>query len=304
MLNRLEMMRIFCAAAEANSFKEAASRLGISPQAVTRAVKELENTVGESLFYRNTRQMRITDFGEHLASRAKDAIGGVDKLFNHSDKQQESDISGMVRITGPSSVGRRFMVPVLSKIAHDYPNITLDLRLADTITDVIEQQIDIGVRVGFLRDSSFVARAAAKVSFDVVGSPELIQRVGRPESIQDLHELPTVAMIDQGSGRSWPWYFADGQQFAPRNTVFVTDDSETELNLALNGIGFGQIADCLVKPHLESGRLVQLLAEHSPVPWDLYVYRPQRGPVPARIRIVYDRILEAFSHPDIFRALD
>ena len=308
MLNRLEMMRIFCAAAEANSFKDAANRLGISPQAVTRAVKELENTVGESLFYRNTRQMRITDFGEQLASRARDAIGGIDKLFNHSDKQlgdkqQAIEISGMVRITGPSFIGRHFMVPILSRIASEYPNITLDLRLADTLTDAIEQQIDIGVRVGFLRDSSFIARAATKVAFYVVASPDLIARVGKPEKIQDLHSLPTIALVDQSSGRNWPWYFTDGQQFNPHHTVFVTDDSETELRLALNGIGFGQIADCLVRPYLESGKLVQVLAEHTSTPWDLYVYRPQRGPVPARIRIVYDRILEAFSHPDVFRPL-
>lgn len=302
MLNRLEMMRIFCAAAEASSFKDAATRLGVSPQAVTRAVKQLETTVGESLFYRNTRQMRITDFGEQLANRAKEAITGIDQLFNHSDKQQLSDISGTVRITAPTVIGRHFLLPVLSKIAAAYPNIMLDLRLSDTLVDTVEHQIDIGIRVGFLRDSSFVARATSKIAFFVVGSPALIRRVGKPHKIQDMLDLPSIALVDQSSGRHWPWYFADGQQFTPRNTVFVTDDAETELQLTLNGIGFGQIAECLVQPYLQSGQLVQVLNEHTSIPWDLYVYRPQRGPVPARIRLVYDQILEAFSSPDIFNA--
>lgn len=300
MLNRLEMMRIFCAAAEASSFKEAAARLGVSPQAVTRAVKELEHKVGEPLFYRNTRQMRITDFGEHLANRARDKISGIDDLFKSSDKQPDADIAGIVRITAPTTIGRRFLLPILNKIAVEHPHIILDLRLSDMITNVVEQQIDIGVRVGFLRDSSFVARATSKISFFVVASPELIARVGNPGSTKALLDLPAIGLVDKSSGKPWPWYFSDDQQFVPRATAFITDDAETELNLVLHGIGFGQIADCLAIPHIRTGRLVRVLEEHTPPPWDLYVYRPQRGPVPARIRIVYDQILAALSDPNFF----
>ncbi|CAG0964901.1 HTH-type transcriptional regulator DmlR [Methylophilaceae bacterium] len=292
MLNRLEMMRIFCVAAESASFKDAAVRLGVSPQAVTRAIKELENTVGEPLFYRNTRHMRITDFGEQLAFRAKDSIAGIDDLFRRSDQQPEAGVTGIVRITAPTVIGRHFLLDVLSDINLQYPHITLDLRLSDSITDVIEQQIDIGVRVGFLRDSSFVARAAAKITFLSVAAPSLIARVGLPEDIQALAELPTVGLVDNSSGRIWPWYLGEAQQIVPRNRVFLTDDPETELQMVLKGAGFGQIADCLVLPYIREGRLVSLLPEYTPPPWDIYVYRPQRGPVPARIRVVYDRILE------------
>lgn len=302
MLNRLEMMRIFCAAAEAASFKEAAARLGVSPQVVTRAVKELELIVGEPLFYRNTRQMRITGYGEQLAHRARDSIAGIDALFRRNGKQPKAEMAGSVRITAPTVIGRQFLLPVLSRIAAEHPHITLDLRLSETIADVIEEQIDIGIRVGFLRDSSFVARATSKISFLAVATPELIARVGKPAGIQALLDFPTIALIDKNSGKRWPWYFADGQQFMPRAAAFVTDDPETELSLVLNGIGFGQIADCLAIPHIGAGRLVQVLEEHTPPPWDLYVYRPRRGPVPARIRMVYDRILEAFSDPGFFLA--
>ena len=301
MLNHLEMIRMFCAAAEAASFKEAATRLGVAPQAITRAIKELELFFGEPLFYRNTRQIRITDFGEQLASRARDAVSGVDALFA-GGARPAADLSGTVRITAPTVIGRRFLLPVLSQLAHDYPQISLDLRLSDTISDVVEQQIDIGIRVGFLRDSSFIARAVTKIAFLAVGTPELIARVGKPTSVQALLDLPTVALVDTSAGRRWPWYFASGQQFVPRATAFVTDDPEAELSLALSGVGFGQIADCLAMPYIREGRLVQVLKEHTPPPWDLYIYRPQRRPLPARIRVVYDRIMEAFSMPGLFMA--
>lgn len=296
MINRLEMMRIFCVAAESTSFKDAAMRLGVSPQAVTRAVKELENTIGEPLFYRNTRHMRITEFGEQLAIRARTGLAGFDELFQHNEHMPDNDVAGTVRITAPTVIGRRFLLEALSEITQQYPNIRLDLRLADTITDVIEQQIDIGVRVGFLRDSSFVARAMAKLRFLVVATPELIDRAGRPQTIDALAALPSVALVDNSSGRLWPWFFDDSQQLTPANRVFVTDDAEAELGMVLQGTGFGQIADCLAQPYIEQGRLVSVLEQFAPPPWEIYVYRPQRGPVPARIRIVYDRILQAVAN--------
>lgn len=297
MSNHLEIMRIFCATAEAGSFKEAAARLGVSPQAVTRAVKSLENRLGEPLFYRNTRQMRITDFGEQLALRARETLLKVDDLFVRSELPK-ADVTGTVRITAPTVIGRRFLLPVLSRIANEFPGIMIDLRLSDTIINVVEQQIDIGVRVGFLRDSSFVARAVSKLSFMAVGAPELIARVGTPDSIRALMDLPTVAMVDKNTGKPWPWYFTEDLQFVPRTNIFVTDDAEAELGMVLAGVGFGQIGDCLALPHIRAGRLVPVLAAETPPPWDLFVYRPQRGPVPPRIRLVYDRIVEACARPD------
>lgn len=296
MLNRLEMMRIFCVAAESLNFKEASVRLGVSPQAVTRAIKQLENTIGEPLFYRNTRHMRITAFGEQLAARAKNSITEIDELFRRHDPLPDSDVAGTVRITAPTVIGRRFLLDALSEITLQYPHITLDLRLSDTITDVIEHQIDIGVRVGFLRDSNFIARASAKITFLSVATPALIARVGLPKSIEALSSLPTVGLIDNSTGRIWPWYFDESQQMTPGNRVFVTDDAETELSMVLQGVGFGQIADCLIHSHIEEGRLVSVLHEFTPPPWDIYVYRPQRGPVPARIRLVYDQIFKAVTN--------
>lgn len=296
MLNRLEMMRIFCAAAEATSFKEASAKLGISPQSVTRAIKALENKVGEPLFYRNTRQIHITDFGEQLAQRARESIANIDDIFMRSNKIDAADMAGVIRIAAPTTFGRRFLPPILSSIAINYPNISFELKLSDAIADVVEQQIDIGIRVGFLRDSSFVARATSKMYFYTVAAPSLIKRVGAPQTITELLELPSIALINASSGKSWPWYFDDGQQYKHKHVSFLTDDPETELNMVLSGNGFGQIADCLAAPHLQSGKLVRVLIQHTPPPWDIYVYRPQRGPVPARIRMLYDEIANAFSN--------
>jgi len=304
MLNKLEMIRIFSVAAEANSFKEAAIRLGVSPQVVTRAVKDLENMLGELLFHRNTRQIRITEFGATLAEQAKQAIQGVEDIFQQMDRHQDDDIVGKVRITAPVNLGRRLLLPALIPIAKAHPQLRLDFRLADQITDVVDEKIDIGIRVGIMRDSSFVAKACAKMQLLVVAAPELIQSVGIPRHIQDLAELPTIGLIDASSGRPWAWHFAHGQQFIPRTPNFVTNDSENEIEATLAGLGFAQLPSSSAMPYINAGRLVTVLAEFNPDPWYLYVYRPQRGPVAARIRLIFDHLVETFSNPAIFPSPD
>ena len=160
MLNRLEMLRIFCAAAEARNFKEAAQRLGVSPQAVTRAVQELEAHVGELLFHRNTRQSHITEFGEALAAQARAGIEGVDEIFRAGRaSRQQQEISGLVRITAPEAVGEWYLVPFLAQLNSRHPGLRFDLRLSNQTTNAIDEQIDIGIRIGFMRDSRYVARA-------------------------------------------------------------------------------------------------------------------------------------------------
>lgn len=297
-LNRLEMLRIFCAAAEADSFKEAAARLGTSPQAITRAVKELEDAVGELLFHRNTRGIQITEFGAQFALHAREKVMQVDSLFHRTDQLQDTDLTGAVRITAQSTIGRRYLLKSLLPLASQHPGIKLELRLSDLVADVVDEKIDIGVRIGLLRDSRFVARSVAKVSFFIVATPEFAAAQGRPATPQDLSTLPTTALMDRNTGRIWPWYFAGNQMVTPAQPALVTDDPEVECDAVLTGLGYGQIPSFLAVPHIRSGRLVTVLDEYQPEPWDLYVYRPQRGPVPARIRLVFDCIVDALSGSD------
>lgn len=299
-LNRIEQLRIFCMAAESTNFRQAAIRMGISPQVVTRAVKELEASFGELLFHRNTRQVRITAFGERLMRRARESINALDDLFLDNNHSKDDALEGMVRIAAPGALTRTCLLPVFNRIAMQHPRITLDLRLSEVITDAVQDKIDIGIRIGFLRDSRYVARAVAKVAFFVCATPDLIARHGVPRTLEELMQRPLSAMVDRNTGRLWPWYFADEQQMTPRLPAFVTDDPDTEHRAVLDGVAFGQLPAYMAMPYLRSGALVTVLQELAPSPWDLYVYRPQRGPVPARVRMVFDALLDVFSSSSDF----
>ncbi|MCB4811759.1 LysR family transcriptional regulator [Methylovorus menthalis] len=301
MSNKLEMMRIFCGAADASSFKEAALRLGISPQAVTRAIKDLEYALGELLFHRNTRQIRITEFGRGFALEARKALADVDNLFTPGAGSKPSEFGGLVRITVPMGIGRTFILPLLRDLSSSYPGIQFDIRLSDNIADVIDEQIDIGIRVGAtLKDNGFIAKAASLVAFWNVASPALIKRIGKPLTPQDLLHMPTTGLIAPSSGRAWPWMFARGQQLQINNQVLLTNDSQLEIQAVLDGIGIGQIGSCMAIPYIREGRLIPLLEDYTVEPWTLYVYRPQRGPVAPRVRIVFDYLAEQLANELVF----
>lgn len=299
-MDRTELLRVFCAAAESLNFRAAAARLGRSPQDITRAVKELESVFGEVLFHRSTRKVRITAFGEQLAAKARDALISIDELFQAEAKRAASDLQGRVRITAPGAIGRRFLLRVLTRMAASHPELNLEIRLTERLTDVVQEQIDVGVRVGFMRDQRFVARPVAKVRFHLVATPRLLRRVGAPAQISDLRQLPLTGLIDVNTGRAWPWYFRGGQQFAPTEAVFLTDDPESECDAVLAGLGFGQLPGYLVIPHIRAGRLLPVLENAAPDPWDIYVYRPQRAPVPSRVRLIYDRLIEVLCDREVF----
>ena len=300
MLNRLEMLRLFVAAAEAKSFKEAALRLHVSPQAVTRAVQELEEHLGELLFHRNTRANRITDFGARLAAEARSAVQGVDALFQRASPVPDNDLSGLVRLTAPKALGQYFVMPLLAELGREFPGLRLDLRLSDRPADVVDEQIDIGVRVGFLRDSRFVARAVAKVHFHTVASPALVAAVGEPLSLADLQQRPVTVVMDPATGKPWPWFLKDGEEWLPGTWAFATDETLAEFAAVQAGLGFGQVVSLLTIPLLRSGELLRVLPQLEPDPWNLYVYRPQRGPVAARIRLVFDRLVAFFADRERF----
>lgn len=299
-MDKTEALRVFCAAAESLNFRAAAVRLGRSPQDVTRAVKELEESFGEVLFHRSTRKVHITDFGEQLAIRAREALDSIDALFQTRVAHGDTDLCGRVRITAPGAIGRRFLLPVLNRIAVAHPEMTLEIRLGERLADVVEEQIDVGVRVGFMRDQRFVARPVAKIGFHVVATSKLVRRVGKPATLADLKQLPVTTLVDVNSGRAWPWHFRNGQQFAPGDAAFVSDDPESECEAVLAGLGFGQIPTYLALPHLRAERLISVLEDLAPDPWDLYVYRPQRAPVPARVRLIYDGLVDVLSNPATF----
>lgn len=295
MTNQFELLKIFCVAAESSSFKQAAAVLGKSPQTVTRAIQELEVSLGEILFYRTTRNSKITREGENFAVKAKRLLREMDDLFHTASSDDEQEMTGHVNLTLPASLGRRFVLPAIISFQQQYPEVKISCIFTDAHSDVIDSQIDIGLRTGFLHDNRFIARKLVNFHFFLVGTPDLIQRVGVPVSPDRLDELPIVALLDQRTNRYWPWGFENGRSYVPAAPSFVSDDLDACCDAVTAGLGYGHLPGFLAYPYMDSGRLVPVMQETPSSLWGLYLFRPQSGPVPLRIRRLYDHLYDSLK---------
>ena len=169
-MNRLEALRYFCAAAETLQFRQAASRLSVSPQVVTRAIAELEAALGEPLFVRSTRQVRLTDFGSRFLPRARQFLLDGEKLFATA-RQKDDEMAGVVRITVPRLPGNEALLADLLARCADYPDLVIDWRVDEARLNAVENCIDMGVRLGLEPQPLMIVRRIAQTRDLFVAAP-------------------------------------------------------------------------------------------------------------------------------------
>lgn len=289
MMDKLETLKIFCTAAETLKFRETATRLGIAPQIVTRGIAELEHQLGEVLFLRNTRQMKLTAFGQRFWPKAEVLLAQSASLFAAGKSRDAQDFSGSVRITLPPLFENHALLGRLLSQLDNYPQLNIEWYPGDAHLNIIDEQIDIGIRIGTVPDNRFIVKTIRPVGVSIVASAALIARKGLPENQRDLqYNYPLSALTNSNSGRVWPWQFADGSSFFPVQPSFIAADIGSELAAALAGRTFSQLPDITVRPYLHSGELVNVLPELNFQPWQLYIFRPQQPLLPARVRLVFD----------------
>ncbi|WP_133545048.1 LysR family transcriptional regulator [Mesocricetibacter intestinalis] len=204
-MDKLQALKIFCSLAETLQFRETASRLAISPQVVSRIIAELEQSLGDSLFQRNTRQVQLSDFGRQILPNAKQIILASEQLFEQKTAVQ--DIAGIVRISVPDAPLMHKLLPPLLQKLQAYPNLQLDWRMEMKLVDKVGERIDLGIRMGSApSDSSLIVKKAAQFHEKIVASPLLLSRFGMPRDLQDLAQnYPLAAFIHESFGRYWAW---------------------------------------------------------------------------------------------------
>lgn len=288
MLNRFEALKIFCSAAETLQFKETAQRLAVSAPVVSRVIAELEAHLGEALFQRNTRQVRLTDFGERFLPQALRLLEDSEALFAHAHSRREEEMAGLVRIALPEWPHNDAILADLLAALAPYPDITLDWRIDSARVNVVEAQIDVGLRLGFPADSRLIVKPLGAVEEKIVIAPALLAKLGAPRDFEELQQhYPLIDVVNPNTGRAWPWMVNDEIQFSPRRSVFLSNDIYACVQAAVNGLGVVQALHSLCAAHLRSGALQELFADVAKTQWPMYLYRPQHNVTPARVKKVF-----------------
>ncbi|OOF48118.1 LysR family transcriptional regulator [Rodentibacter trehalosifermentans] len=295
-MNKLEILRIFCSVAETLHFRETANRLALSPQVVSRAIGTLEKTLGEVLFQRSTRQVKLTDFGEAFLPQAQQLIADAERLFSYRKSLNTQEIAGIVRIAVPEiPLMQAVLEKVLTKAAA-YPDLRLHWQARLTVEDVVNEQIDVGFRFGMPDDNRLIIRQVGLVEDCIVASPGLLERLGTPKDWLDLKKnYPLSALFNPNTGRPYVWYLSHKVQFIPSRPKFTATRIEEELIAVRQAQTIAFLPRFICTPYLKTGELVELFPEIARKQWAAYVYRPYRNVTHPRVKIVFDWLVESIE---------
>ncbi|AIC29779.1 LysR family transcriptional regulator protein (plasmid) [Rhizobium etli bv. mimosae str. IE4771] len=258
--DRLAGIIAFARVASLGSYTAAARSLSISSSAISKSVQRLEERLGVTLISRTTRSLTLTPEGLLLHERALRLLREAEE-FEQIAAATRAEPSGLIKITAPLPVGVHLISPHLPAFRERYPKVSVDLRLSDTFADLIEEGIDLAIRVGHPVDSRLIARVLAPNRVCAFASPAYLERRGIPTRPEDLDGHDCVNFRYQSSGQSMRWPFRTGervQEILP-NAGIVADNSDAVVAILVNGGGIGISATYIAGPYVARGELVPVL---------------------------------------------
>ena len=298
-MDRLDELTLLLAILDGGTFAAGARKMQRSPASATRILSELEARLGTRLIERTTRQLVPTDAGRRLAEHARRLLNDFDEVIN--DVTGEASVPrGSLRVSAPLVFGRRHMAPIARDFLATYSEIEIELVLTNRIVDLVEQGIDVALRIGHLTSSSLVARRIAQVRRVIVASPDYLARRGMPNNPSDLgdHE---IVLQSTDTGRP-DWYFdvpGKGSTTVRPRTRFAVNQAETAIETALAGHGLIRVLSYQVADELAAGELVRVLQDFEPAPLPVNLVFTSARFMPLRTRTFVDFASRAFTQMDL-----
>ncbi|MEN6079825.1 LysR family transcriptional regulator [Chromobacterium piscinae] len=293
--DRLADLRLFQDASQLGSFSAAGRKHGLSPAAASACIQRMEAALGARLFQRTTRRLRLTEAGETYLTYCRQALELLEE-GEHRLQQEQRELSGVIRLSAPSDLGRNRLLDCLDRFGAEHPAVHFSLSLSDTPADLIGDDIDLAIRYGQPADSSLVARQLAASRRVVCAAPALLERLGVPSRPQDLATLPTLTLMT-GHGPMNEWRYRDmGEARTLRlERARQSNDGEVLRRWAVQGLGFAYKSQLDIAADLAAGRLATVLDDYFTEPAPLHLLYPGHRLQPARIRRLIDFLLEQFA---------
>lgn len=298
-MDRLDELALFVAILDVGSLAGAAKRLGRSAAAVTRGLGGLEERLGVRLIERTTRNLAPTEAGRRLAEQARRLLADYDEALIAAGAEQP--LRGRLRVTAPVMFGRKHVTPLVIGFMRAYPDIRVELALADGNLDLIDEELDVAIRIGPLGDSALVARRVGQVTRMLVASPDYLAAHGAPDTPEDLSRH---AIIFNALRRGPPeWRFTlDGRERVVRlSPRLIVSHVESALLAARDGQGITRPLSYQAADDLASGALVRLLPDAEPPPLPVHVVVPTARLMPGRVRAFVDHAVDHLKRLDALR---
>jgi DNA-binding transcriptional LysR family regulator len=290
-MDRFDAMLAFVAVADLKGFAPAARKLRLSPSAVTRLVAALEERLGARLLQRTTRSVALTDAGTRYLERARRILADVEEAELATEGERTRP-SGRLVVSAPVGFGRLHVSPVMAAYLQRYPDVSAELRLEDRLVNLVEDGIDLAVRIGILADSSLVARHVGEMRRIVVASPDYLKGHGEPKTPAQIAGHQTIQF--GASAATGEWRFADGGRefrldFAPR---FACNVADAAIQYAEQGGGLTRVLAYQAADAVRRGSLKILLEKFEQPALPIHIVYPTSRLLSAKVRAFIDLVTE------------
>ncbi len=290
-MDRLYLMTVFIAVAEENGFAGGARRLGVSPPTATRAVATLEEHLGVKLFNRTTRFVRLSEAGLRYLEDAR----GVITLADEADQAVlglNADPRGSLSVTASVLFGRMYVMPGIIDYMKRYPGMEVSALFVDRVANIVQEGIDVAIRIGELPDSGFKARKAASVRRVFCASPAYLAEHGTPLTPKELSEHRII--VSQGLNPTSEWRFLrDKRPLTVKVKPHLTlSDNVSTIDAAVNGLGITSLLSYMIKPQLTAGSLQVILEDYAIKSVPVHIMHNEGRYVPAKTRAFIDLMVE------------
>ncbi|WP_404972287.1 LysR family transcriptional regulator [Vibrio campbellii] len=280
----------FVAVAETNSFTGAANKLKTSVAQISRRVSALEERLAVKLLHRTTRKVSLTEAGQLYYQQCKHLVEGLE-LAELAVTQMQAEPKGLLKVTAPVTYGEMNLAPLLHRFIEKYPQVNLELNLTNQKLDLIEQGVDVAIRLGRLQDSSLIAKRLSSRQLYVCASPAYLDRSGEPHTLSELsHHQCLVGTADY-------WHFKEQKR---EKSLRVSGRIKCNSGFALvdaakRGLGLVQLPDYYVQEALDNGELVEVLTDYRDDREGIWALYPQNRNLSTKVRLLIDFLAENMS---------
>jgi DNA-binding transcriptional LysR family regulator len=286
---------VFLHVVEAGSFTLAAERLGMSKSGVAKSISRLEDSLGVRLFNRTTRRLSLTDEGKTYSRGCSRALTEFEDLRAEVSTRNRLP-SGKLRVDLPVVFGKSWVLPIIFNVLNNYPKLELDVSFNDRRVDLVEEGVDLAIRIGALDESATLVAKPLGIQKSVVcASQQYIDKHGYPEKTDDL--VNHFCINFGNNGQNLPWHFLDekGRNYPVKVSGAISlNNSEAILEAALNGHGIVLLSDWLVYEYLQSGQLIKLLPDIKTKGFPIHAIWPKNKLLSSKVRVVVDALADSF----------
>jgi DNA-binding transcriptional LysR family regulator len=294
-MDTLEGLKTVIAVVETSSFTAASERAGMSKSLVSKYVGEVERQLGVRLFNRTTRRLALTDAGRLYYEQALLLIEQYNNMIDNVTGEK-SDPRGLLRVSAPVTFGEMKLAPLIPHFTALYPDLNIEIVLSNSAVDMLEEGVDVRLRIGGVDDSNMIARHLKTFPLILCASSNYIGRYGAPQTPEELRSHTCIIDSNFRVGKQWPFISPQGVSSTINVTSVVAVNSpKAVLEIAIASGGIAMIPEFIVEDAIKNNQLVPILADHTTLEFSLFAIYPHRKYVAKKVRCFIDFMIEQFS---------